>query len=47
MLADFDAVMAATTQVGANTVITVDTENTITLANVNVISLHHDDFAFV
>ena len=47
MLADFDAVMAATTQVGANAVITVDTENTITLANVNVINLHHDDFAFV
>ena len=38
--------MAASTQVGASTVITVDAQNTITLANVSLGSLHHDDFAF-
>jgi len=47
MFADFDAVVAVTSQVGANAVITVDTQHSITLANVNVINLHHDDFAFV
>jgi Ca2+-binding RTX toxin-like protein len=46
IFADFDAMMAASTQVGANTVITVDAENAITLMNVSVSSLHHDDFAF-
>ena len=46
IFADFDAVMTASTQVGASTVITVDAQNTITLANVSLGSLHHDDFAF-
>ena len=39
--------MAVASQVGANTVITVDAENTITLTNVSFSSLHRDDFAFV
>ena len=47
LFADFDAVMAATSQVGADTVITVDAENAVTLLNVNMSSLHRDDFAFV
>jgi Ca2+-binding RTX toxin-like protein len=47
MFADFDAVMAASAQVGANTVITVNAQNSITLTNVHLSSLHHDDFAFV
>ena len=47
IFADFDAVMAASAQVGTTTVITVDAQNTLTLANVSVGSLHHDDFAFV
>ena len=46
IFADFAAVMAASAQVGADTVITADANNSITLANVNVSSLHHDDFAF-
>ena len=46
IFADFDAVVAASTQVGASTVITFH-ENTVTLANVSLGSLHHDDFAFV
>ena len=46
IFADFDAVVTASTQVGASTVITVDAQNTITLANVSLGSLHHDDFAF-
>ena len=46
IFADFDAVMAASTQVGTSTVITVDAQNTITLANVSLGSLHHDDFSF-
>ena len=47
IFADFDAMLAASTQVGASTVITVDAQNTVTLANVSLGSLHHDDFAFV
>lgn len=46
IFADFDAVAAASAQVGANTVITVDAQNTVTLVNVSLGSLHHDDFAF-
>ena len=47
LFADFDAVMAASSQVGTSTVITVDAQNSLTLTNVKVGSLHHDDFAFV
>ena len=46
IFADFDAVTAATTQVGSNSVITVDVDNTITLTNVAVANLHADDFNF-
>ena len=47
IFADFDAVMAASAQVGASTVITFDAQNTVTSVNVSLGSLHHDDFAFV
>ncbi len=47
MFADFDAVLAASAQVGSSTVISFDAQNTVTLVNVSVGSLHHDDFAFV
>jgi serralysin len=40
-------VLAAATQVGANTVITFDVNNTITLNNVTKTALVADDFAFV
>ena len=46
MFADFDAVMAASAQVGTNTVITVNTQNSITLSNVKMSSLRSDDFVF-
>ena len=44
--ANFDAVMAASAQVGADTVISVDADHSVTLTNVNLSSLHHDAFAF-
>ena len=47
LFADYDAVMVSTSQVGADTVITVDADNAVTLLNVNMSSLHRDDFAFV
>ena len=47
VFADFDAMMAATLPIGTNTVITVDADNTLTLLNVSISSLHRDDFAFV
>jgi Ca2+-binding RTX toxin-like protein len=47
VLADFNAVMAAAAQVGANTVITVSPGNSITLLNVSLSSLHQTDFVFV
>lgn len=47
LFADFNAVLAAATQDGANTVITYDANNTITLTNVAVASLHANDFIFV
>ena len=47
IFADFDAVVAMSAQVGTSTVITVDAQHTVTLANVSLGSLHHDDFAFV
>ena len=45
--ADFDAIMASSAQVGSDTVITVDANNTVTLLNLHISSLHQDDFAFV
>ena len=43
---DFNAVVAASSQAGANAVITVDVDNTVTLMNVAVANLHADDFNF-
>ncbi|MGM4905210.1 DUF4347 domain-containing protein [Tardiphaga sp. 866_E4_N2_1] len=47
LFTDFNAVLAAATQDGANTVITYDANNTVTLTNVAVTSLHANDFIFV
>jgi Ca2+-binding RTX toxin-like protein len=47
LFANFNAVLAATAQSGANSVITLDGDNTLTLQNVAVSSLHADDFRFV
>lgn len=47
VFADLSAVLAAATQVGADTVITYDANNTITLKNVTKTNLHADDFQFV
>ena len=44
--ADFAAVMAASAQVGADTVISVDADHSITLTNVNLSTLQHDAFTF-
>ncbi|WP_395174170.1 hypothetical protein [Roseibium alexandrii] len=41
------SVLAAAAQIGADTVITYDANNTITLENVALSSLGSDDFAFV
>jgi serralysin len=45
--ADFNAIMAAAFTSGANTVITLDASNTLTLQNVILSSLHQDDFRLV
>ncbi|WP_181169184.1 hypothetical protein [Mesorhizobium sp. B2-4-14] len=47
VFADFASVLAAATQVGADTVIAHDGSNTLTLKNVAVASLHQDDFQFI
>lgn len=47
VFADLSAVLAAATQVGADTVISYDADNTITLKNVTMSNLHADDFRFV
>jgi Ca2+-binding RTX toxin-like protein len=46
LFADFASVLASATQVGADTVITHDVNTSITLKNVALTSLHHDDFRF-
>jgi Ca2+-binding RTX toxin-like protein len=46
IFADFNAVIAAASTSGSNTIITVDGSNQVTLQNVAVASLHHDDFRF-
>ncbi|BBF94060.1 hypothetical protein BLTE_27450 [Blastochloris tepida] len=46
LFADFDAVLAAASQVGADTVITLDADNTLTLANVETSSLLLASFDF-
>jgi Ca2+-binding RTX toxin-like protein len=43
---DFASVLAAATQVGSNTVITYDDDNTLTLRNVAVANLQQSDFLF-
>jgi Ca2+-binding RTX toxin-like protein len=43
---DFNAVRAASHQVGSDTVITLDAQNTIVLQDVNLGSLHANDFLF-
>ncbi|CDX41450.1 Rhizobiocin RzcA (fragment) [Mesorhizobium plurifarium] len=47
VFADFASVLAAATQVGADTVITHDANNVLTLKNVALANLHQDDFQFV
>lgn len=47
VFADLSAVLAAATQVGADTVISYDADNTVTLKNVAKTNLHADDFRFV
>jgi Ca2+-binding RTX toxin-like protein len=47
LFADFSAVMASATTSGSDTIITVDTNNSIVLQNVAIASLHQDDFRFV
>ncbi|MBB4000629.1 calcium-binding protein [Aureimonas pseudogalii] len=47
VFATYAAVAAAATQVGSDTLITVDAANTLTLKNVALASLHADDFRFV
>lgn len=46
VFADFAAVMAAVQQVGADVLITFDTNNTIKLLNVTVAQLNANDFSF-
>ncbi|RWC64014.1 calcium-binding protein [Mesorhizobium sp.] len=47
VFADFSSVLAAATQVGADTVITHDASNVLTLKNVALANLHQDDFQFI
>lgn len=47
MFADFDAVLAAAVQVGSDVVITLDDQNSLTLAEMHRDSLRADDFRFV
>lgn len=46
LFANFEAVLTAASQVGADTVLTHDANNTITLKNVAMANLHADDFWF-
>ncbi len=43
----FDDVLAHSAQTGADTVITVDALDTITLSGVALVDLHQDDFVFI
>ncbi|WP_245008838.1 calcium-binding protein [Pseudovibrio brasiliensis] len=47
LFADFTSVLAATKDVGGDTVIKLDDENSITLKGVSKIDLHVDDFQFI
>jgi len=44
--ADFASVLAAATQIGDDTLITADANNSILLKNIAVANLHQDDFRF-
>ena len=44
---NFQALRAASQQVGSSVVITVDADNTITLQHTHLSSLHSNDFLFV
>lgn len=47
IFANFSAVLAAASQVGADTLITYDSNNTVTLKNVTMTNLNADDFTFI
>lgn len=47
IFADFSSVYAAASQVGSDTLITFDANNTITLKNILKTNLHADDFSFL
>lgn len=47
VFADFDTAMDAAAQIGADTVISIDGDTTLTLKGVQLASLAHDDFRFV
>jgi Ca2+-binding RTX toxin-like protein len=47
LFADFEAVLAAASQVGSDTVIAFDVANMVTLKNVTLANLHADDVRFV
>ncbi|MCA1495043.1 calcium-binding protein, partial [Ensifer sp. NBAIM29] len=47
LFADFEAVLAAASQVGSDTVIAFDAANSVTLKNVTLAHLHADDVRFV
>ncbi|KZL15134.1 VCBS domain-containing protein [Pseudovibrio sp. Ad37] len=47
LFSDFDAVLAAAAQSGANTMITIAEGTSVTLGGVTLSDLHQDDFAFV
>ncbi|MCA1492218.1 hypothetical protein I6F11_14935 [Ensifer sp. NBAIM29] len=47
LFTDFEAVLAAASQVGSDTVIAFDAANTVTLKNVTLANLHADDVRFV
>lgn len=47
LFATYDALLAAMSDDGTNTTITIDANTTITLEGVTVAELHQDDFSFV
>ncbi|KRE16519.1 hypothetical protein ASE63_14955 [Bosea sp. Root381] len=47
IFADIDALFSHAAQVGADVVITVDADNTLTISGIQLNSLHADDFRFV
>ena len=47
LFADFADVLSNAQQIGVDTVVTYDANNTITLNSVTLTDLAHDDFLFV